>query len=70
MTITSERRAPSHRSALGTRFDACIVRKGILVQRRTSTSSAVEYLKANNVDASVIERVLWDGDLRLEDRLN
>lgn len=69
MTITSERRAASHRGALGTNFDACIVRKAILVQRRASTPSAVEYLKANDVDPRVIERVLWGAALRLEARL-
>ena len=67
MHTSTERRSESYRGLRGAEFNACIVRKGVLVQRRSSTPSAVEYLKANDVDARVIERVLAGRDLRHDD---
>jgi hypothetical protein len=37
-----------------------IVNHGISVQESSNTMSAIEYLKAHDIDASVIERVLLE----------
>lgn len=37
-----------------------IVNRGIFVQHNRNTMSALEYLKANDIDPNVIERVLLD----------
>lgn len=41
-----------------------IVDKGIAVQNCFSTLCAIEYLKSNNIQPDVIERVLLHPDLR------
>jgi hypothetical protein len=41
-----------------------IVNDGIEVQQTTNTMTAFEFLRARNVDARVIERVLMEPDLR------
>jgi hypothetical protein len=41
-----------------------IVDKGIAVQTCFSTLCAIEYLKSNNVNSDIIERVLLHPDLR------
>lgn len=68
MNTQAERRCASHRGARGAEFDACSVRKGIVLQQRASTPSAVEYLKSCKVDARIIERVLSGQALRRDDR--
>lgn len=45
-----------------------IVRQGLLVQAASGTRSAIEFLKANDIDGAVIGRVLAGGPLRGEDR--
>lgn len=45
-----------------------IVTKSLLVQRRTGTVGAIEYLKANGVHCAVIQRVLGGTAVRGEDR--
>jgi hypothetical protein len=66
--MQTERRSPTYRGLRGAEFDACIVRKGVMVQHLASTPSAVEYLKSNDVDAGVIARVLSGRDVRRDDR--
>jgi hypothetical protein len=41
-----------------------IVNHGISVQESSNTMAAVEYLKAHDIDASVIERVLLEPQRR------
>lgn len=41
-----------------------IVNHGISVQESSNTMSAIEYLKAHDIDASVIERVLLEPQRR------
>ena len=41
-----------------------IVNHGISVQESSNTMSAIEYLKANDIDPSVIERVLLEPSRR------
>ncbi|NNG22448.1 hypothetical protein [Telluria aromaticivorans] len=45
-----------------------VVRQGVLLQSCVGTLSAVEYLKANGVQGSVIGRVLSGGEVRADDR--
>jgi hypothetical protein len=44
-----------------------IVNRGIAVQENRSTMSAIEYLKAHDIDPKVIERVLLEPHLRRSD---
>lgn len=48
---------------------SAVVREGILIKHRTGTISAIEYLKANEIDSAVIQRVLGGSGLRSEDAL-
>lgn len=45
-----------------------IVQAGILFQASLGSISAVEYLKANDIDGAVIRRVLGEGRMRADDR--
>jgi hypothetical protein len=65
--MDTERRSSSYRGLRGAEFNACIVRKGVVVQRLAGTPSAVEYLKSNDVDARVIARVLSGQGMRRDD---
>jgi len=65
--MQTERRSTSYRGLRGAEFNACVVRKGVIVQRLTGTPSAVEYLKSNDVDARVIARVLSGQAMRRDD---
>ena len=49
-------------------YNADVVRRGLLVQRDMGTISAIEFLKANAVEAAIIQRVLAGNAMRVEDR--
>ena len=54
---------PASARTIYTRLDGRqrdIVNHAISVQESSNTMSAIEYLKANNIDAAVIERVLLE----------
>lgn len=57
------------RNTLDAACTSTIVRRGLLMQRDTGTVSALEYLKANAVESTVIQRVLSGQALREEDAL-
>jgi hypothetical protein len=44
-----------------------IVTRSLLVQRRTGTIGAIEYLKGHDVQGAVIQRVLGGAVMRTED---
>ena len=54
--------------APGREYSADVVRRGLLVQRDMGTISAIEFLKANEVEAAIIQRVLSGNAMRAEDR--
>lgn len=47
---------------------ARVVQLGLLIQDRVGTIGAVEYLKAHNINAAVINRVLTTQQVRADDR--
>ena len=49
-------------------YSADVVRRGLLVQHDMGTISAIEFLKANAVEAAIIQRVLAGNAMRAEDR--
>ena len=64
-TVRAERRAaPMKRGAA----DPAVVRHAVRLQSHLGTPGAVEYLKAHDVGADVISRVLSCGVVRGEDR--
>lgn len=67
MTFAGPQRAPGITELHQQRVDArcCeIVDQGIAVQTCFSTLCAIEYLKSNNIQPEVIERVLLHPELR------
>lgn len=60
----AERRADTE----GRAYNADVVRRGLIVQRDLGTISAIEFLKANAVEAAIIQRVLAGNAVRAEDR--
>jgi hypothetical protein len=52
----------------GREYNADVVRRGLLVQRDLGTISAIEFLKANAVEAAIIQRVLSGNAVRATDR--
>jgi hypothetical protein len=66
----AERRgdAQAQAAAHGREYNADVVRRGLLVQRDMGTTSAIEFLKANAVEATIIQRVLSGNAMRAEDR--
>lgn len=69
-TQTIDRRAAGPvADAASSESDATrIVQQGLLIQACLGTIGAVEFLKAHDVDAAVIGRVLTGGRIRTADR--
>jgi hypothetical protein len=67
-TDQAERRSAVHAEPHRRQYDADVVRRGLLVQRDMGTISAIEFLKANAVEAAIIQRVLSGNAVRAEDR--
>lgn len=67
-TKQAERRSDAHRDTRGHEYNAEIVRRGLLVQREMGTISAIEFLKANAVEAAIIQRVLSGNAVRAADQ--
>jgi len=69
MEILIERRAAAALPSLGfcKANSTTIVQQGIVVQACFGSVSAIEYLKAHNIDSKVISRVLTGGQVRRDD---
>lgn len=67
-TEQAERRSGTNAEQHRREYDAAVVRRGLLVQRDMGTISAIEFLKANAVEAAIIQRVLSGNAMRTEDR--
>ena len=63
-TMSIERRFALHTGSQGVKYDARTVECALKVQRSASTASAVEYLKSQGVEGTVIFRVLSNGGRR------
>ncbi len=69
MEILIERRAAAALPSLGfsKANSTTIVQQGIVVQAGFGSVSAIEYLKAHNIDSKVISRVLTGGQVPCDD---
>lgn len=62
-----ERRAAMYRNGRGEKFDAAVVRQGILLKLEGNTISAVEYMTNRGVASAIIQRVLSGTAWRADD---
>lgn len=58
MNANTDKQADAYENILGGKIDLAILRKGIEMQSRSNTVSAIEYLRNRGVDAATIQRVL------------
>ena len=63
------RRATKHLNSQGEKFDAAVVRQGILLKLDGNTLSAIEYMTNRGVSSAIIQRVLSGPQLREDDKL-
>jgi hypothetical protein len=64
-----ERRSEQYRNGQGEKFDATVVRHGLILKLEGNTVSAIEYMHNRGVPVETIERVLSSTQLRDEDKL-
>jgi hypothetical protein len=67
-TQQAERRSSVNVEQHNRQYSADVVRRGLLVQRDLGTISAIEFLKAQGVEAAIVQRVLSGNAMRAEDR--
>lgn len=68
ITSQVDRRADTYRNSQGEKFDAAVVREGLILQRQINTVSAIEFMKNRGVSSATIQRVLSGVQLRGDDR--
>lgn len=64
-----DRRSDQYRNSLGEKFDASVVRHGVMLKLEGNTVSAIEYMQNRGVPGDTIERVLSGAQLRDDDKL-
>ena len=68
-TSKVERRSDQYRNSEGEKFDAAIVRHGLMLKVEGNMVSAIEYMHNRGVPVDTIERVLSGTQLREGDKL-
>jgi hypothetical protein len=68
-TSKVERRSNQYRNSQGEKFDAAVVRHGLMFKLDGNMVSAIEYMHNRGVPVDIIKRVLSRTRLRGEDKL-
>lgn len=68
-TSNVERRSHQYRNSQGEKFDAAVVRHGLMLKLEDDMVSAIEYMHNRGVPVDTIERVLSGTQLREDDKL-
>ena len=63
-----ERRSDVYRNNDGEKFNAAVVREGVVLQLKVNTVSAIEYMKNRGIAGATIQRVLSGHQLRSDDK--
>lgn len=68
-TSKVERRAHQYQNSQGEKFDAAVVRHGLMMKLEGNMVSAIEYMHNRGGLVDIIERVLFGTQLREDEKL-
>ena len=68
-TSKAERRSDQHKNSQGEKFDAAVVRHGLILKLEGNMVSAIEYMQNRGVPVNTIESVLSGTQVREGDKL-